>query len=229
MAEVVLSTPDLTVLGGPASVELGTNVGPQGNRGVFVFFGLLSPANVSLPVFNETLTEAPIVFDLYILVDSSSDDYLTVFQYVIEDGVAKWIERIKLRPNFFGTNKVATFVDGVAEININTEDLGLLVLPSLVNSKFRFSVQATLSNYEVLSNSDPLYSEQHFPAAVSVEVGDVFQDETDGQRKLPITLYGAEFNGTSMQNIDDKNVVVHLSILVVSPTEVETFSEVGES
>ena len=232
MAEVVVSTPELTVLGGPASVEVDTNIGPAGNRGVFVFFGLLNPKNLDeteISTFNSFLTEPPIVFDLYILVDSSSDDYLTVFQYLFDDGVAQWDERLKLRPNFFGTSKVATFVDGVAEIDINTQEIGLLSLLSFQDSRFLFSVQATLSNYEVLSNSDPSYSSQHLPAAVSVKVDDVFLDETDNVQKLPITLYAAEFDGTSMQNIDDKNVVVHLSILVASPTEVQTFSEEGES
>lgn len=232
MAEVVVSTPELTVLGGPASVEVDTNIGPAGNRGVFVFFGLLNPKNLDeteISTFNSFLTEPPIVFDLYILVDSSSDDYLTVFQYLFDDGVFQWDERLKLRPNFFGTSKVATFVDGVAEIYINTQEIGLLSLLSFQNSRFLFSVQATLSNYEVLSNSDPSYSSQHLPAAVSVKVDDVFLDETDNVQKLPITLYAAEFDGTSMQNIDDKNVVVHLSILVASPTEVQTFSEEGES
>ena len=232
MAEVVVSTPELTVLGGPASVEVDTNIGPAGNRGVFVFFGLLNPKNLDeteISTFNSFLTEPPIVFDLYILVDSSSDDYLTVFQYLFDDGVAQWDERLKLRPNFFGTSKVATFVDGVAEIDINTQEIGLLSLLSFQDSRFLFSVQATLSNYEVLSNSDPSYSSQHLPAAVSVKVDDVFLDETDNVQKLPITLYAAEFDGTSMQNIDDKNVVVHLSVLVASPTEVQTFSEEGES
>ena len=235
MAEVVVSTPELTVLGGPASVELGTNVGPAGNRGVFVFFGLLNPTDPSIPLsaFNETLSETPIVFDLYILVDSSSDDYLKVYQYLIQDGVPQWDEQIKLTTNFYGANRVVTFVDGVAEFNINIAEMGLVDLRSgnipLENSRFRFSVQATLSNYEVLSNSNSEISSQHFPAAISVKVDDIFLDETDGERKLPITLYGAEFNGTSMQSIDDKNAVANLSVLVVSPTEVQTFSEEGES
>ena len=97
MAEVVVSTPELTVLGGPASVEVDTNIGPAGNRGVFVFFGLLNPKNLDeteISTFNSFLTEPPIVFDLYILVDSSSDDYLTVFQYLFDDGVAQWDERL---------------------------------------------------------------------------------------------------------------------------------------
>ena len=228
MAEVILSTPELTVLGGASSIQVDTNVGTAGNRGVFVFFGIPNPNS---PV--ATFTETPIVFDLYILVDSSSDDYLAVFQYVIQDGVPQWVEQIKLTPNFYGTNRVVTFVDGVAELNINIFEIGLVDLRSgslpLEDSRFRFSVQATLSNYEVNSESDPLISSEHLPAAVSVKVEDIFLDETDSQLKLPITLYGAEFDGTSMQSIDDKNVVAHLSILVVSPSEVTDFFEEGES
>ena len=228
MAEVVVSTPELTVLGGPASVEVDTNVGAAGNRGVFVFFGLANP-NSPVAIFTET----PIVFDLYILVDSSSDDYLQVYQYVVQDGVTQWVGQIKLTTNFYGTNRVVTFVDGVAELEINIFELGLVDLRTgslpLEDSRFRFSVQATLSNYEVNSESDPLISSEHLPAAISVKVEDIFLDETDSQLKLPITLYGAEFDGTSMQSIDDKNVVAHLSILVVSPSEVTDFFEEGES
>ena len=228
MAEVVVSTPELTVLGGPSSVEVNTNFGAPGNRGVFVFFGFENP-NSPLATFTET----PIIFDLYILVDSSSDDYLKVYQYLVEDGVAQWAEQIKLTTNFYGANRVVTFVEGVAEFNIDIAEMGLVDLRSanvpLEDSRFRFSVQATLSNYEVLSESNPGFSSSHFPASVSVKVEDIFLDETDQRRKLPITLYGAEFNGTSMQSIDDKNVVAHISVLVVSPTEVQTFSEEGES
>lgn len=228
MAEVIVSTPELTVLGGPASVRVDTNVGPPGNRGVFVFFGIENPNNPSA-----TFTDTPIVFDLYILVDSSSPDYLQVFQYRTIDGVEQWAPTIKLTPNFYGTNRVATFIDGTAELDINVFEIGLVALRAgaqpLDNTRFQFSVQATLSNYEVNSESDEYISPEHFPAAVSVKVGDVYLDETDSELKLPITLYGAEFDGTSMQAIDNKNVVVHLSILVVSPNEVTEFFEEGAS
>jgi len=144
-----------------------------------------------------------------------------------------FLEQIKLTPNFYGTNRVVTFVDGVAELEVNIFEIGLVDLRSgnlpLEDSRFRFSVQATLSNYEVNSESDALISSEHLPAAVSVKVQDIFLDETDNQLKLPITLYGAEFDGTSMQNIDDKNVVAHLSILVVNPSEVTDFFEESES
>jgi len=222
MAEVVVSTPELTVLGGPASVQVDTNIGSPGNRGVFVFFGIANP-NDPTAVFSEE----PIVFDLYIIVDSSSDDYLAVYQYNIQDGIPQWTFRIRLRPNFYGTNRVATFINGEAQIDINALELGLLPFQSFDDTRFQYSIQATLSNYEVNSEYDPLESSAHFPAAVSVKAGDLFLDESDNETKLPITLYGAEFDGTSMSLIDNKNVVVHLSILVVSPNDVIEFISAG--
>lgn len=230
MAEVVVSTPDLTILGGPASVNVDTNIGPAGNRGVFVMFG---PVNPNDPTAENFFIDTPIVFDLYILVDSSSPDYLQVYQYVVQDGVTQWIPTIKLTPNFYGTNRIVTFINGEANIDISTFDLGLVSLrsgtTSFENTKFLFSIQATLSNYEVTSEINPLIPNTHLPAAVSVKVEDVFLDEADSQEKIPITLYGAEFNGTGMQQIHNKNVIAHLSILVIDPTDVTGFLGVGES
>lgn len=228
MAEVIVSTPDLTVLGGPASVQVDTSIGAAGPRGTFVMYGLLNPNNPAA-----SFIETPAIFDLYILVDPSSEDYLQVYQYVIQDGIAQWIPTIKLTPNFYGTNRVVTFINGEAELNINVFELGLVSLRagvlSLENTKFLFSVQATLSNYEVVSEINPLIPATHLPAAVSVKVDDIFLDETDSELKIPITLYGAEFNGTGMQDIHNKNVIAHLSILVINPNDVTDFLTEGES
>jgi hypothetical protein len=230
VAEVILSTPDLTVLGGPSVVELDTNIGSAGSRGTFVMFGPVNPNDPAAEVF---FIDTPLIFDLYILVNPASDDYLQVYQYVIQDGVEQWIATLKLTPNFYGTNRVVTFVDGVAELDINTFEIGLVQLRagefSTLNTKYLFGVQATLSNYEVLSEINPMISDAHMPAAVSVKVDDIFLDETDDELKIPITLYGAEFNGTGMQPIDNKNVIVHLSILVINPNDVTNFLPEGDS
>ena len=230
MAEVILSTPDLTVLGGPASVDIETNIGPAGNRGVFVMFGPVNPNDPTAPQF---FIADPILFDLYILVDPSSPDYLQVYQYVVEDGVDQWIPTIRLRPNFYGTNRVVTFINGVAEIDIPIAEIGLVSLRagevSLLNTRFLFGVQATLSNYNVLSEILPAIPDTHLPAAVSVKVDDIFLDPGDSVEKVKITLYGAEFNGTAMQNIHDKNVIAHLSILVINPNDVTDFITEGSS
>lgn len=227
MAEVNLSTPELTVLGGPAQIRLDTNIGPEGNRGVFILYGLQNPNDPTAQFIT-----TPQIFDLYILTDPSSPDYLQVFQYLNQDGIEQWIPTIKLTPNFYGTNRVLTFINGEAELEINVFELGLVELrteiASLENTKFFFSVQATLGNYELLSQVNPLIPENHYPAAVSVFVDDIFLDPVDQELKIPLTFKAAEFNGTSMQNIHAKNVLANLSILVVNPNDVLSILE-GES
>lgn len=227
MAEVNLSTPELTVLGGPAQIQLETNIGPEGNRGVFVLYGLGNPNDSS----TEFIT-TPQIFDLYILTDPSSDDYLQIFQYLNQDGIEQWVPTFKLTPNFYGTNRLLTFINGEAYLEINIFELGLVDLrteiASLENTKFFFSVQATLGNYELLSQVDPLIPENHYPAAVSVFVGDIFLDSVDQELKVPLTFKGAEFNGTSMQDINNKNVLANISILVVNPNDVLSLLD-GES
>ena len=227
MAEVNLSTPELTVLGGPAQIRVDTNIGPEGNRGVFILYGLQNPNDQSAQFIT-----TPQIFDLYILTDPSSDDYLQVYQYLNQDGVEQWVPVIKLTPNFYGTNRVLTFINGEAELDINVFELGLVELrteiATLLNTKFFFSVQATLSNYEILSEANPLISENHFPAALSVRTEDIYLDLVDQELKIPLTFKAAEFSGSSWQNIHNKNVIVNLSILVVNPNDVLGILE-GES
>jgi hypothetical protein len=219
MAEVIVSTPDLTVLGGPASIRVDTSIGAAGPRGTFVMYGLLDPNNPSA-----SFIETPAIFDLYIRTDPSSPDYLQVYQYVIEENEPQWIPTIKLTPNFYGTNRVVTFIDGAAELNINLFELGLVELRTelvdFTNSRFLFSVQATLSNYNVASEFDPETPGTHLPAMVSVQVEDIEEDPSSDELNIPITLHGAEFNGTAVQKINNKNVIVNLSILVVDPSDV---------
>jgi hypothetical protein len=221
MVEINLSTPELTVLGGPAEIKLDTNFGPAGSRGNFVLYGLLNPND---PAAASTFITEPIIFDLYILTDPSSPDYLQVFSYANQDGIPQWIPTIKLTPNFYGTNRVLTFISGTAELEINVFELGLVNLrneiPTLDGTRFFFSVQATLSNFELLSEINEMVPENHFPAAISVRVDDIFLDPTDEELKIPLTFKGAEFNGTGWQNINNKNVIVNLSILVVNPNDV---------
>jgi hypothetical protein len=227
MAEVVLSSEELTVLGGPSVIKVDTNIGPAGNRGVFVMFGPLNPNSPGA-----TFVAVPQIFDLYILTDPSSDDYLQIFQYLSQDGIEQWFPSIKLTPNFYGTNRVITFIEGEAYLEINIFELGLVELRneilSLENTGAFFSIQATLGNYNVVNLINPAVPANHYPSAVSVRVNDIFLDPSDEELKIPITFKGAEFAEGVWQDIDDKSVVVNLSILVINPNDVLNHF-VGES
>lgn len=219
MAEINLSSEDITVLGGPSSVTVETNFGPAGNRGVFVMYGLLNPNDQ-----NASFITTPQVFDLYVVTDPAADDYLQMYQYTIQDGIVAWYPAIKLSINFYGANKLLAFDNGEATININIFDLGLVnlrtELPTLVGTKHYFNVQATLSNYEAGSLTNPLIPENHYPAALSVRVDDIEQDEITDELFVPITFNAAEFNGTTWAPINGKNVIANIAVFVVDPTDV---------
>lgn len=219
MAEINLSSADLTVLGGPSSITLETNVGPAGNRGVFVMYGLLEPNDP-----NATFITTPQVFDLYIVADPSSDNYLQMYQYVNQDGIEQWVPSFKLSINFYGANKPLTFVNGEASLAINIFELGLLNIRTefvtLENTRFLFNTQVTLNNYDALSLINPAIPANHYPAAVSAVAGDIYQDPNSQELFVPITIKAAEFNGTSMQPIHNKTVIASLAIFLVNPSDV---------
>lgn len=219
MAEVNLSTEDIIVLGGPSEITLETNVGPVGNRGVFVMYGLFEPNDP-----RATFITTPQFADLYIVTDPASENYLQMYQFTNQEGTQRWVPQIKLTINFYSANKPITFINGEAEIKVNIFDLGLVNLrtefPTLENTKHYFSVQATLSNYNVQSLTNSFIGEDHNPSAVSVKVEDIEQDPETNELLLPIILKGAEFNGSSWSRINNKTVIANISIFVVDPTEI---------
>jgi hypothetical protein len=225
MVDVVLDTEDITVLGGPSNISLDIDIGPPGERGTFVMYGIENPNEKDI----NTFVDIPKIFDLYVLVNPLSDDYLTIFSYQTQDGRDLWVPALKLTPNFFATNKVLEFTDGVAETRINLFDLGIanVQYPTYVNSAALFNVQVTLSNFNVLEIPDPI-TNPPLPAAVSVFVKDLEELE-DGLLEIPIVITAAELNPLSGWGaIDNKTVIGHLSVTVVSPTEVFNLLSGGE-
>ena len=78
MPEIVVSSEDLTVFGGPATVNVEVDFGPTGDRGSQIF------ANTGKPVIggNGLTALAPDcqLFDLYINILASDDEYQYVYQ-----------------------------------------------------------------------------------------------------------------------------------------------------
>lgn len=225
MAEVAFSSEDITVLGGPSRITVEVDVGPKGSRGTFVMYGLLNPNEAPASAFIDT----PIIFDLYVVIDPSSEDYLQMFQYLNQDGQLLWVPVFKLSTNVYSTNRVLTFNElGVAELNINLFELGLTNVADIVfaGSGRLFSVQLTLTNIDL---SDP-FGSLSLPAAHSVVTGDVYQDEVDDLIYLPITVTAAEVDPIAgWQAITDKSIIGNIFVTVVDPSYVLEFFQGEES
>lgn len=94
MVNVLLTTENVTVLGGPANVNLEVDFGPKGPRGSNIFSGTPSPDDF----FTEEVAEALglQVYDLYVNINPSSPDYGAFFQYQFIDNVNQWVELAQL-------------------------------------------------------------------------------------------------------------------------------------
>lgn len=191
MAEVLVSTPELRVLGGPAQVSVDVDFGPTGDRGSIIFNGLGKPEDVSFP-------ETPQVYDMYINLKTSDSEYRYMYQYVLEPGGLTWAKRVKLLPDMYSGNYTKLFTAGSAQINVPVE---AIVSADQVAS-------ATAENFNIqfeIANSNPVAS--------SLTVGAL--TVADGKRILPITINASELSGGTWTALDGTEKTVYLMITVV--------------
>jgi hypothetical protein len=193
MAEVILSTESLTVLGGPATVDLEVDFGPEGDRGSYIFVGEGDPNSPSTVIGQD-----PAVFDLYINLDASdNENYLAMYQYQNVDGSNTWTKLLKLIPNTYSTNNTGTFVDGERLINIPV--INVVPLDQVANiSAANFNIQ-----YNILNNN---------PVSSSLSVGELVSQ--DDIVILPLTIKALEYADGAWSNLSGQKTV-HLFITVV--------------
>jgi hypothetical protein len=200
MTEVVLSTDQLTVLGGPSSINVEVDMGATGPRGSYTYIGYGHP-NTTTSLDDKDIQ----VYDLYIDVDPSSDSYKTMFHYI--DLVSGWQSVVRLSPNTYNFNKVIgsstssaplKWVDGSATISLAMVSI---VPPEIANNTSidKFNIQYSINN----SDTDSVISS-------TFSVGEL----TGTPTSLPITIKAIEYVDSSWRPIDS-TVIVNLFINVV--------------
>lgn len=196
MVNVLLSNDDLSVLGGPETVNVEVDFGPEGTRGSNIF------VNTGKPVIGgDGLTAlAPDcqIFDLYINILSSDDEYQYVYQLQNVLGTATWVKLFKLVSNIYSKNyTTVSFVNGEANINIPVAE----IIPS------DFVGTASSENFNIQHNVL-----NQFPVASAVSVGEIVN--SGGALVLPITLTAHELVDGSFEPIASEKSV-HLFITMV--------------
>lgn len=187
MAEPILATDDLTVLGGPAAVNVEVDYGPKGDRGsrIWAILGKPGYPGVAMP------PEGTNVGDIAINTLTSDSEYL--FQYQkLHSG---WVKLFKLIPNIYSVNQTVNFTNGVSDpILVSISDIVPSTMVATMTSE-NFNIQ-----YSIL-NSNPM--------ATSVSVSNITESYN-----LPITLRATEYNGTSWDGLNS-TYTVHLFISTV--------------
>jgi len=80
MPDVILASDDLTVLGGPATVNVEVDFGKQGQRGSIIYSGPGKPGPDTLGSVTLQL------YDMYLNTNSLDSEYGFMYQYTVTDG-----------------------------------------------------------------------------------------------------------------------------------------------
>ena len=115
--EILLSSEELAVFGGPASIDVDVDFGPQGQRGTLIFTGNGKPTDPDIQlVFNNTVynSQSAQPFDLYINLNPDDFEYLFLYQYGFVGGVLTWSKVLRLIPNTAIANLPIIFYNGEA-------------------------------------------------------------------------------------------------------------------
>ena len=188
MADIILSTEDLSVFGGPASIDVDVDFGATGTRGSRIYGVSADPRLVT--------TEKPTDiqnYDIAMVVSPSESDYLTVYQKtgtVDED----WIEFASLVPNVYSAKAYITFSSGTAVGVVPVSDL--FTLETYTADQFQVQISVEQEGSQTLPSS----------LGYSLSISDV-----GAKKYLVITTTGVEFDTGTWQAIDGQRIA-HLFI-----------------
>lgn len=176
MTDATISAIDVTVFGGPSSIDVDVDFGTEGERGSRIY-GVIADPRLATTVkpFDSK------IFDLALNVTPSAYDYLTIYQKVGADNEA-WIPLAELFPNVFSTKQTLEFVGGVASIDIILNEV--FTIEDQNYDVARFAVQHNIED-RVNETKRPVSS------SISLAVNAVADDQV-----LTATIRAIEYNST---------------------------------
>lgn len=193
MVDTLVGAMDVTVLGGPAKVDVGLDFGPDGERGSYYFVGNGNPNNPGT-----VIGQTPKIFDMYINLLTSDPEYLSLYQYQYINGANVWVKLVKLLPNQYSESNSRFFSNGEVSFYIPVLNIVALdLIPNITSSNLSI-------HHSILNNSNPIVS--------SLTVGSIITNS--GIVVLPITVKAKELNGSSWVDLSG-NYRLDLFISVV--------------
>ena len=198
MADILLSNDDLTVFGGPESISLDLDIGPQGDRGSIIIGTLGDPRDANVASYIVQDVQA---LDIAVDANPNSNTFKTVFQRIATPSGLQWTPVVSLKTDFYSSIKTVTAANGKLTIPpINVTDIYLFQENTTVDSS-NFSVQYSISS-----------PDSGGPMATALVVKEL--NTSSGFLALPLEIKGVEYDGTTWGPITGPKRV-HLFITVV--------------
>ena len=155
MVDILLSSDDLSVFGGPASIDLNVDTGAQGVRGSLILTGPGKPTDAGV-----TFSTPPMPQDLYINLLPSDFEYLFLYQYGSVDGVLTWSKVLRLIPNTAIANISVVFLDGKASriepTPAGLTRIGMIQLASAPGTTVESVIQSIIDGIVPLDRISPI-------------------------------------------------------------------------
>lgn len=198
MADILLSNDDLTVFGGPETISLDLDIGPQGDRGSIIVGSNGNPQDANV---NAAIVQSLQALDIAIDYNPASSTYKTVFQRVATATGTQWTQLFNLKTNYYASIKDVTAANGILTIPpINVADIYGSSGVTAASSE-AFNVQYSISSPD---SSGPL--------ATTLVVKELITSQ--GFLALPLEIKGVEYINDAWAPISGPKRV-HLFITVV--------------
>lgn len=201
MTNIFVSPDDVKVIGGTNSVNVEVDFGPKGDRGSLFIVNYGNPNTISHPVTLQLL-------DLYINVQATDEDYLTMYRYQNVSGINTWVQTAKLVTDKFSTNRTVGFVDGISTNTIDFKVSNIIPM-SLIGGLTAedFNVQCTISHPDS-------------PVASSITVLPITTQAGTGDVILPVTVNAAKFSESTWSPLSGRFTIHFLITLALKITVV---------
>jgi hypothetical protein len=190
--DIILNSPELSILGPPDSVNLQLDIGPRGVRGSQIFTGVGEPAS------NPTITDA-IANDVYIRTDPSGSGY--VYQYLAGvTGALNWVVVLQLNQLVYNARESIAFNEGT----------GTLVIPI-------YYIVGNFTQDIVLSDLVTVFSPEYDkPTAISL----VSKLKINSDADIELEFIGKEYDLSLDSWVDiDNALVMNITMSVASNIE----------
>lgn len=192
MADIILSTDDLTVFGGPASIDVDVDFGPTGSRGSRIYGVAADPRLVTTTKPTDIQS-----YDIAMVISPSEPDFLTVYQK-IGSNADEWIQFASLVPNVYSAKSYITFTDGAATGIVPVSDL--FALETYTADQFMVQLQIEDEAGTTLPTS----------VGINLSITDI-----GAKKYLVIAATAAEFSSGTWSNLVGERIA-HLMITSTS-------------